>query len=119
MSVITGPSGRLYSEFIRLLFLQDHRETDRFFAGSGVQLAQQNCGQFHFRRTAFSGTLKAKVGSTLVKVAPLRVNLNVDGTSITSKTHTHPSHSPNISSINLVFVCRCFSSPSNPVYVSV
>ena len=28
---IAGTSGRLHSEFIRLLFLQDHRETDRFF----------------------------------------------------------------------------------------
>ncbi len=27
-------SGRLHSEFIRLLFLQVHRETDRFFAVS-------------------------------------------------------------------------------------
>ena len=27
------------AEFVRLLFLQTHRETDRFFAASGVQLA--------------------------------------------------------------------------------
>ena len=36
---IASTSGRLHSEFIRLLFLQAHRETDRFFAASGVQLA--------------------------------------------------------------------------------
>jgi hypothetical protein len=60
---------------------------------SGVQLAQPNRGLFHFRRAAFSATLKAKVGSTLAKAAALRVNLNVDGVPITSKTHTHPSHS--------------------------
>jgi hypothetical protein len=30
MTVITSTSGRLHSEFIRLLFLQAHRETDRF-----------------------------------------------------------------------------------------
>jgi hypothetical protein len=47
-------SGRLHSEFVRLLFLQTHRETDLFFAGSGVQLAQPNSGFFHFRRAAFS-----------------------------------------------------------------
>jgi hypothetical protein len=35
---IVSTSGRLHSEFVRLLFLQDHRETDRFFAASGVQL---------------------------------------------------------------------------------
>jgi hypothetical protein len=38
MPAITGTSGRLHGEFVRLLFLQDHRETDRFFADSGVQL---------------------------------------------------------------------------------
>jgi hypothetical protein len=32
MSVITSTSGRLHSEFVRLLFLQTHRETDRFFS---------------------------------------------------------------------------------------
>ena len=33
-------SGRLHNEFVRLLFrgLQDHRETDRSLASSGVQL---------------------------------------------------------------------------------
>jgi hypothetical protein len=29
--VMVGTTGRLNSEFIRLLFLQTHRETDRFF----------------------------------------------------------------------------------------
>ncbi len=40
MSAITCTSGRLHSEFIRLLFLQVHRETDLFFAASGVQLPE-------------------------------------------------------------------------------
>ena len=31
MSAIPGTTGRLPSEFIRLLFLQGNRETDRFF----------------------------------------------------------------------------------------
>jgi hypothetical protein len=39
MSVITSTSGRLHSEFVRLLFLQVHRETDHFFSASGVQFA--------------------------------------------------------------------------------
>jgi hypothetical protein len=38
MSAIASTSGRLHSEFVRLLFLQAHRETDRFFTTSGVQL---------------------------------------------------------------------------------
>jgi len=43
---IDSTSGRLHSEFIRLLFLQGHRVTDRFFAASGVQLAQSDRGSF-------------------------------------------------------------------------
>ena len=39
MCDITSSSGRLHSEFVCFLFLQDHRETDRFFADSGVHLA--------------------------------------------------------------------------------
>jgi hypothetical protein len=39
MSTIASTSGRLHSEFVRLLFLQAHRETDRFFAASGVRFA--------------------------------------------------------------------------------
>jgi hypothetical protein len=38
MSAIGSTSGRLHIELVRLLFLQDHRETDRFFTTSGVQL---------------------------------------------------------------------------------
>jgi hypothetical protein len=49
MPVTVSTSGCLHSEFLRLLFLQTHRETDRFFEASGVQLAQTNRGQFHFQ----------------------------------------------------------------------
>ncbi len=38
ISDIASTSGRLYSEFVSVLFLQTHRETDRFFAVSGIQL---------------------------------------------------------------------------------
>jgi hypothetical protein len=34
MSVIASTSGHLQCEFVRLLFLQSHRETDRFLAAS-------------------------------------------------------------------------------------
>jgi hypothetical protein len=87
-------SGRLHSEFVRLLFLQSHRETDRFFAASGVQSAQSSSEFFHFRRAVFLQQLKSKVGLALAKAADLRVVLNLDGAPIASKSHTHPSHSP-------------------------
>ena len=38
MPDIDGTSGRLHCEFVRLLFLQDNRETDRFLADSGVHV---------------------------------------------------------------------------------
>ena len=36
MPAIASTSGRLHSDFVRLLFLQAHRETDSFLAASGV-----------------------------------------------------------------------------------
>jgi hypothetical protein len=92
--VITSTFGSLHSEFIRILFLQVHRETDRFFATSGVQSTQSNMGVFfHFRHVSFSSMFKSRVSSILTKVVVLRINLNLDGSPITSKSHTHPSHS--------------------------
>ena len=121
MPAIASTSGRFHSEFIRLLFLQAHRETDRFFAASGVQLAQSTSGLFHFCLTTFSSQIKAKVSSTLVKAAALRVNLNIDGAPIASRTHTHPSHSQTsrllTSSLSLgvpvaLVYGRCVAQPS-------
>jgi hypothetical protein len=59
-------------------------------------------------------------GSTtsLAKDTALRVNLNLDGAPITSRIHTHPSHTQTSrllsSSLSLG---QCSSSPRNPVYV--
>jgi hypothetical protein len=62
-----------------------------------------------------SSQLRAKVDSTLTKAAALRVNLNLDGAPIVSRTHTHPSHSQTsrllTSSLSLGVEVR------NPVYV--
>jgi len=95
MPAIASTSGRIHSEFVRLLFLQDHRETDRFFAVSGVQLPETHRGMFHFRRTAFSSSLKAKVGSTLTKAAVLRATyilmgrLSLQELTLTRHTRRH------------------------------
>ena len=83
----------LHGELVCLLFSQTHRETDRFFAVSGVQFVQSTSGQFHFRHTAFSSHLKSKVGNILAKTVALRITLNIDGTPMASKSHTHTSHS--------------------------
>ncbi len=65
--VIPRTSGRLHSEFVRLLFLQTHREPDLFFTTSGVLSAQSDRGFFHYRRAAFSTQLKNKVGLPLAR----------------------------------------------------
>ena len=62
-----------------------------FFSASGVLLVKSN--QFHYRRTTFSSQIKSKVGNILSKASALCVNLNIDGATIVSRSHTHPSHS--------------------------
>jgi hypothetical protein len=79
MPAVASASGRLHSEFMRILFLQTHRETDRFFAVSGVLSAQSDRGFFHYHRAVFSSMFKSRVGNILVKAAALRINLNIDG----------------------------------------
>ncbi len=93
MPAIAITTGRLHGEFVRLLFFQTHRETDRFLATSGVHLAQTNRGIYHYRHEAVSSMLKSRVSSILGKAVALRINLNLDGATITSKSHTHPSYS--------------------------
>jgi hypothetical protein len=61
----------VYTEILR----QAHRETDRFFAASGVQSAQFDRDFFHFRRAAFSSMFKSRVSNSLAKAASLRQGL--------------------------------------------
>ncbi len=113
MPAIASTSGRLHSEFVRLLFLQTHLETDRFFETSGVQ-STQSTSVFHFRRVAFLQQLKSKVGLALAKAAVLRIVLNLDGAPVASKSHS-PFTLGNFSFVNLVFIFRSSSSTTNPV----
>ena len=92
MSSIPSTSGRVHFEFVYLLFLESHRETDLFFPASGVHLMESNT-QYHYRHTVFSSQLKSKVGHILVKTVVLRINLNIDDAPVSSRSHTHPSHS--------------------------
>jgi hypothetical protein len=53
----------------------------------------ENRGHFHFLHSVFSLQLKSRVGNILVKTTVLRITLNLDGTPITSNSHSHPSYS--------------------------
>ncbi len=52
MTTIVRNSGSLHGEFVRILFVQPHRETDCFFAVSGVHLPQHDREGFHYRHTS-------------------------------------------------------------------
>jgi hypothetical protein len=111
MPAIAGTSGRIHSDFF--LEFYSYRLIGKLtaFAASGFQSAQSNMGSFyHFRRAAFSSMLKSRVSSIFAKAAVLRIHLNLDGAAITSKSHTHPSHSQ---TSRLLTSC----STTNPVYV--
>ena len=71
---IASTSGSLHGKFVCLLFLQDHRETDRFLAASGVQLPQTN---FQFRHPAFYSQIRSKVGHILSNVFQFPVQPSV------------------------------------------
>ena len=94
MSAIFSTSGCLHCVFECLLFLQTHRETDRFLASSGVHLVQKH---FHSRHTVFSSQFKCKVDHIFVKAVALRIMLYIDGSPIGSRSHTHTSHTQTLS----------------------
>ncbi len=115
---VDSTSGLLHCDFVCLLFWQTHRETDCFFAASGVHLTQTNT-QYHYRHVTFSSQLKSKVRHILDKTVVLRINLNIDDEPITSNlmmiTYS-PITFSNLSPFNLVSIFRCSSPPHNPVY---
>ena len=78
MPAITSTSARKHGEFLRLVFLQAHRETMDYFHFTGVP-AQPNQDLLRFRRAAFCSGLESKIGLIAAKTAALRVNMNTDG----------------------------------------
>ena len=74
MPAIAGTTGRLHSEFIRLLFLQAHRETDHFFAASGVQSVNQT---WELRTSTFSARLFLLCSNLGLEISQLRPQLYV------------------------------------------
>ena len=85
--VVAGTTDHLHCELVSLFFFQNHRKTDLLLSSSGVQLVRSN---LHLRRVEFSSQVKSKVGNILVKSVSLRMNLNIDGSSIASSlTLTH------------------------------
>jgi hypothetical protein len=85
----------MHGEFLSLLFLQAHRETEAHFTAVGMSSQNINTEALRFKRAAFFyNGLKSKVGLAAAKAAALRVNLNVQGCSIVAPTMHAPSRTP-------------------------
>ena len=98
LPAITSTSTRMHAEFLRLIFLQAHRETEDYFRFTGVS-AQQTTDMFRYRRAAFYSGLKSKVGLIAAKTAALRVNMNTDGCLLASHVASQfppTSHAPSL-----------------------
>ena len=52
---------RMHGEFLCLLFLQAHRETEAHFTAAGMSSQTNNSEAFRFKRAAFYNGLKSKV----------------------------------------------------------
>ena len=94
LPAIVSTSTRMHGEFLRLLFLQAHRETEAHFIATGMSSQNINPEALRFKRAAFYNGLKSKVGLAAAKAAALRINLNVQGCSIVAPPMHAPSRTP-------------------------
>jgi len=76
LPTIVSTSTRMHGEFLRLLFLQAHLETEAHFTAAGMSSQNNNSEALRLKRAAFYNGLKSKVGLVAAKAAALRVNLN-------------------------------------------
>jgi len=97
LPAIVSTSTRMHGEFLRLLFLQAHQETEAHFTAAGMSSQRNQSDSFRFKRAAFYQNLKSKVGlaaAKAVKAAALRINLNVEGCGIVAAPVHAPSRAP-------------------------
>ena len=94
LPAIVSTSTRMHGEFLRLLFLQAHRETEAHFTAAGMSSQTNNSEALRFKCAAFYIGLKSKVGLAAAKAAALRVNLNVQGCVIVAPPLHAPSRTP-------------------------
>jgi len=100
LPAIVSTSTRMHGEFLRLLFLQAHRETEAHFTAAGMSSQRNQSDSFRFKRAAFYQNLKSKVGLAAAKAAALRINLNVEGCGLVAA----PVHAPSPTSLLLALL---------------
>jgi hypothetical protein len=96
LPAIVSTSCSMHGEFLRLLFLQAHRETEAHFTAAGMSSQTNNSEALRFKRVAFYNGLKSKVGLAAAKAAALRINPNVQGCGIAAT----PMHAPSRTQFN-------------------
>ena len=84
----------MHGEFLRLLFLRAHRETEAHFIATAMSSHNINPEALRFECAAFYNGLKSRVGLAAAKAAALRINLNVQGCSIVAPPMHAPSRTP-------------------------
>jgi hypothetical protein len=94
LPAIVSTSTRMNGEFLRLLFLQAHRETGAHLTAAGMSSQRNHSDSFRFKRAAFYQGLKSKVGLAAAKAAALRIDLNVEGCGIVAAPVHAPSRAP-------------------------
>ena len=94
LPAIMSTSTRMHGEFLRLLFLQAHWETEGHFTAPGMPSQRNQSHPFRFKRAAFYQSLKSEVGLAATKAAALRINLNVEGCGIVAAPVHAPSRAP-------------------------
>jgi hypothetical protein len=94
LPTIVSTSSRTHGEFLRLLFLQAHREAEAHFTTAGMSSQRNQSDSFRFKCAAFYQSLKSKVGLAAAKAAALRINLNVVGSGIVAAPVHAPSRTP-------------------------
>ena len=73
MPVAVDTSGRIYDDFLRLLFLDVHRETSDL-----TNEIPEESGHFRFLRAACFANIKGSVGLILAKVSAMRISIPMD-----------------------------------------
>ena len=73
MPVGVDTSGRIYDDFLRLLFLHAHRESSAL-----TNDIPEESGQFRFLRAPCFTNIKGSVGLILAKVSGMRISIPLD-----------------------------------------
>jgi hypothetical protein len=84
----------MHGEFLRLVFLQAHRETEAQFTAAGMSSQNYQTDAFRFKHAALLQSLKSKIGLAASKAAALRINLNTQGCGIVAAPVHAPSRAP-------------------------